>query len=332
MIGWVAAGVALTMLAASQLALLNGLRKVGDIARLNIFAALLATVVGIAALLLMGERGLLVFVLAVPLCSFLIGAWLVRRLRLPSAAVSGADLMADARKLIGLGAAAWLISTVYLGAVLTAMTTDYYPRLTALADDPVAASALINDQTRMALWLCGPVCLGLIALAPLATLVLFSAEFTQSATILQWLVVGDVLKIMAWPLGFALLARNDGSRYLLVETTAIIVFASAVSVLLPVLDLVGTGAAFILMYCAYLPLVRLCLRRHLAFAWDREVKADAALLLGSAILTASLCSFDPVAGGALGLLLAAALGYRSWQRLRKLSGAAGWRALIRRRA
>jgi PST family polysaccharide transporter len=313
----------------------------------------------------MGERGLLVFVLAVPLCSFLIGAWLVRRLRLPSAAVSRADLMADARKLIGLGAAvmlaqlivslgmlvvrngiegreglaslgqfeaAWLISTVYLGAVLTAMTTDYYPRLTALADDPVAASALINDQTRMALWLCGPVCLGLIALAPLATLVLFSAEFTQSATILQWLVVGDVLKIMAWPLGFALLARNDGSRYLLVETTAIIVFASAVSVLLPVLDLVGTGAAFILMYCAYLPLVRLCLRRHLAFAWDREVKADAALLLGSAILTASLCSFDPVAGGALGLLLAAALGYRSWQRLRKLSGAVGWRALIRRRA
>jgi PST family polysaccharide transporter len=287
---------------------------------------------------------------------------MVRRLALPSARLKPGELLSDTRRLIGLGTlvmlaqlvvslgmmavrntiegrqgltalgqfeAAWLISTVYLGAVLTAMTTDYFPRLTALKDDPKAAAALINDQTLMALWLCGPVCVGMIALAPLATLVLFSAEFTQTSAILQWLIVGDVLKILAWPLGFALLARNDGRRYLLVETVAILVFIVAVWFLLPIIGLVATGAAFILMYCAYLPVIRLALVRHLDFTWDREAKADALLLLGSASLAAFLCSHSPLAGGALGLFLAAALAYRSWTRLSRLSGLAGWRGLLR---
>ena len=361
-VAWVGLGVILTMLAASQLALLNGLRRVGDIARLNILSALLGTVVGIGALLLFGDQGLLAFLLAVPLCSFVVGAWLVRRLRLPAARISGREMAHDARKLIGLGTsvmlaqlvvslgmlavrnliegrtglaslgqfeAAWLISTVYLGAVLTAMTTDYYPRLTALGDDHEGAAALINDQTRMALWLCGPVCLAMIALAPLATLVLFSPRFTESSAILHWLVVGDVLKVMAWPLGFALLARNDGKAYLLVETIASATFVAAAFLLLPVLGLVATGAAFILMYCAYLPAVRLSLRRHHLFSWDREVRQDATLLLGCAVLTAALCSVDCMLGGATGLLLAAAIGYRNWRRLSALSGGRGWRGILR---
>ena len=57
-VGWLAVGVALSVASGSQGALLNGLRRIGDIARIRILSALLSTALGIAALWLWGRKGL----------------------------------------------------------------------------------------------------------------------------------------------------------------------------------------------------------------------------------------------------------------------------------
>ena len=72
-IGWLAVGVALTVAAGSQTALLNGLRRIGDLARLQVATGLLATVLGVGAIMLWGEAGLIAFVLSAPLATFLLG-------------------------------------------------------------------------------------------------------------------------------------------------------------------------------------------------------------------------------------------------------------------
>ena len=79
-IGWLAIAVALSIGAASQKALLNGMRKIGDIARVSVGSALLSTVLGIGALLLYGRAGVVAFVIAAPLASFVLGHWYVSRL------------------------------------------------------------------------------------------------------------------------------------------------------------------------------------------------------------------------------------------------------------
>ena len=54
-VGWLAVGVALTVIAASQGALIQGMRRIGDLARASVYGAILNTVVGIAVIWKWGD-------------------------------------------------------------------------------------------------------------------------------------------------------------------------------------------------------------------------------------------------------------------------------------
>lgn len=347
-VGWLAIGVGLLVGAGSQGAILNGLRRIQDIALIAILSAVLATAVGIGLIVAFGERAIVAFVLVPPLTSFLLGHVLVARLKLPAATASVRDSVKACAALsklgfafllstlllgvgllvvrarihgtmgpvpLGLFEAAWAVSMAYLGAVMTAMGTDFYPRLTAMIADPESACALVNEQTRVALWLCGPICIGVIAFAPLLLKLLFSSAFGESADLLRLLVIGDITKILAWPLGFVLLAAGDGRRYVAGEALGIAVLVGTPFLLLPVVGLDSVGIGYLLMYIAYLPLVLFWARRKIGFRWDRDVAGNAAILLLLALLTLAACWWSDAAGMAVGGVLALILALSAMRHL-----------------
>lgn len=340
-IGWLSLGIALTVAAGSQSALLGGLRRIGDIARLQILSGILATLIGVSALLVWREKGLIVFVLATPLASFLLGHWYVSRIgrilehetplvklakEWKAMARLGAPFMVSGvvlavayltvRGLIHGGAgpealgqfqAAWQISVTYLGFVLGAMATDYYPRLTGAIRDPGAAVRLVNEQTEVALLLASPVLLALLALAPLVIHLLYSAEFDLAADILRWQIMGDFLKVASWPLGFVLLAAGAGKTFLSTECIGIGVFVLGVWVGLPLAGVEAAGIGFACMYVIYLPLVYALARRLIGFRWTQRVVRHMWMLGFSLALVAVMAR---VSGGlAVALGLTAGLGF-----------------------
>lgn len=351
-VGWLAIGVGLLVASGSQGAILNGLRRTSDIALVAIVSAVLATIVGTALLLAYGERAIIAFVLVPPLVSFLVGHYLVSRLRLAPATASLADCAracAGLSKLgfaflfssallgvgllivrariqgtlgaapLGLFEAAWSISMAYLGAVMAAMGTDFYPRLTAVVDDPARAKALVNEQTRVALWLCGPLCIGVIGFAPLATTLLFSSEFRESADLLRMLVLGDILKIVSWPLGFVLLAAGDGRRYVLGEAAGVLLLVGVPFLLLPTIGLKSVGIGYLLLYVLYLPLVHFWARRRIGFRWDRDVSRGAGLLMALALVTFAAATWSDGAGMTVGGVLMVLLSFSTLRHLARLA-------------
>jgi hypothetical protein len=82
-IAWLSLAVALTVAAGSQGALLTGLRRVGDLARINVLSGIVGAALGVAALWLWGEAGLLALVLVAPVATFLPGHVYVSRLGPP---------------------------------------------------------------------------------------------------------------------------------------------------------------------------------------------------------------------------------------------------------
>src|SRR5262249_46963783 len=105
--------------------------------------------------------------------------------------------------------AASTISVTYIGFVLAAMSTDYYPRLTADIHDPIAVNRIVNRQIRVAVLLAGPVILGMSALAPWVIEWLYAPSFRPAADILRWQLVGDVLRVPCWTLGLIPLAAGQ---------------------------------------------------------------------------------------------------------------------------
>ena len=96
----------------------------------------------------------------------------------------------------------------YVGFLLGAMGADYYPRLTEVIHDKVAAVRLMNDQAQLGLAIGGPVLLLLIGLAPWVITLLYSNAFEPAVTLLQWQMVGNVFKLASWAMSFSIVAAG----------------------------------------------------------------------------------------------------------------------------
>ncbi len=337
-VGWLAIGVGLTVIAASQSALLNGLRRIGDLARVSVYSALLSTALGVGALLLWREKGLLIFLLLAPMARFVVGqVYLVRlpKVKMPAPRLSElteqwhvlgrlgfAFMLAGLAGTVGqlvvrsmvqreLGVdalghfeAAWVISMTYIGFVLSAMGTDYYPRLTAVIHDPEAVNRLVNEQTEVALLLAGPVFLIVLGLAPWVIDLLYSTRFAESSEVLRWQILGDVLKVVSWPLGFMLLAAGDGRAFLITECIGFGVFTIFTWLGLSWLGVQATGIAFLAMYIVYLPMVYWVAWYRVGFRWTTEILWQVGLLFGACVSIKILTIWKPILGAAISLLLA----------------------------
>jgi PST family polysaccharide transporter len=227
----------------------------------------------------------------------MVGAGLVQQLaqlwiRIDVARVLGAQSLGQYQ-------AAWTISMQYVSFVLMAMGTDYYPRLTGVIHDHKAARNLVNEQTEIATLLSAPVFIAMMAVAPGVIHLLYAASFTPAIEILRWQVLGDVLKVATWPLGYLILAAGDGKTFFLSETAAWLAIAGLITGLVPIMGLQITGIAYLLNYVLYLPLMYWLARRRIGFHWSRSVLilsiVTFAICIGVDIIT-SLTRWGMLAG------------------------------------
>jgi O-antigen/teichoic acid export membrane protein len=341
-VGLIGVAILFSLLASAQTALLQGLRKISDLGRVTVISAFIGTLVGIAAVWLQGGRGLIWFILAQPLAVVLIALHYTRRLPKPMAtrlslietwevwkpmAKLGAAFMlgglaTTATLLVvrgrisqelgldaaGYFAAAWGITMTYVGFLLGAMGADYYPRLTEVIHDKVAAVLLMNDQAQLGLAIGGPVLLLLIGLAPWVITLLYSSAFEPAVMLIQWQMVGNVFKLASWAMSFSIVAAARGKTFFLMELSFNIVFLGMVLIFLPYVGLEVTAYAFVLGYLIYLTIVYVLARNIHGFRWQ-------ALSLGLLVLHTSLsvalmvlALMAPLAAAIASPLLAAATG------------------------
>tara|TARA_R110002020_G_scaffold29239_1_gene92362 strand:+ start:28675 stop:29379 length:705 start_codon:yes stop_codon:yes gene_type:complete len=211
----------------------------------------------------------------------------------------------------------------YVGFVLNAMGTDYYPRLTATINNSMEANKLINAQTEVAIMLAGPVLLGMLALAPLVVQLLYSSEFLPAVNVLRWQIFGDVLKLASWPLGFVMLAAGRGKLYVFSESFAVFVFALGTWLLLPYVGVQATGISFALMYILYLPLVFWFARLKTGLRWSKSVKHVFLRLMLSAVAILGLSWWHELTGMLVGICLTLMFGVLSLTRLVKMAELTG---------
>lgn len=339
-VGWLGPGVFLSLMAGTQTALLQGLRRIGDLARVTIISAMLGAITGIALVYFLGKNGVLWYVLTAPAVSVMVAGYYAARLPqsrsqhdwqaisqqwkamlklgLPFMAtgVLGFVMQLAARSIIlrehGLEAtghfqAAWAISMTYLGFVLGAMGTDYYPRLTAAIDDHPQARKMVNEQSEIALMLASPVLLGMITFAPWAIQLLYAESFSPATDLLRWQILGDILKVASWPMGFILLAKGNGNIFFAVEQIWNMVYLGILYLGIGKYGIVIGGVAFFAAYLIYYGVILILASSLIGFRISlRHVLTIIVLLLAGALIISLASQTARVAYnfGALGTLIA----------------------------
>ena len=336
--------VVLGLVLTSQTALLRGLRRIGDIGRVTVFGALAGTVGGVLTVYLLGMDGLLWFVIVQPLTAVLVAMRYTRKIEkgpvvtpeqrafwphwnemarigfgfmLGGLATSATMLIVNARISNELGldsagqfVAAWGLTVTYLGFLLNAMGMDYYPRLAEIIEkDRVGAIRLMNEQTQLSLVIGGPVIFAMIGFAPLAILILYSADFTAAVALLQWQMAGNIFKIASWPIAMTFAATGRAKTFLFSQVIFNVVYLALIWFGMPYFGLEIAGIAFLAGYFLLFLLVNLLVRNAVQFRWERlsVVLLTSYAAIGAAVL--ALAFWIPIAGMVAAGLVCAVTGF-----------------------
>jgi enterobacterial common antigen flippase len=337
-----------------QGALLQGMRRIGDLAKMNIFGALAGAVLSIPIVYVWGRAGIPAYMVLGAGVGVLTSWYYARRVRIEPVKVPFRQITSEARNLLKLGLvflasglmtagalfllrifvarqegvygagqfqAASALSMVYVGFVLQAMGTDFYPRLTVLAADNRRCNQLVNEQAEISILLALPGVLATLALAPWVIQLFYSNKFDKAAEILCWQVTGTFLQVNSWPMGFILLAKGRAAALFWTDLASYSVYVVLGWVGLKLFGLPGTGMAFLGLYAFHWVVVFAIVRRISGFALSpTNVRLS---LLGVATVAVTLVTRltlpEPWATG-IGCLLALATGLYTTRTLVQLVG------------
>jgi O-antigen/teichoic acid export membrane protein len=185
---------------------------------------------------------------------------------------------------VGLYNAGFTIISTYVGLIFTAMGTDYYPRLSAVADDVKKANETINSQIEIALTILGPIIVVFILFIQWIIQMLYSNQFCTVNTMLVWAALGMLFKAVSWSIAFFFLANGSSKLFFWNEIITNIYLTVLNIIGYYYWELTGLGYAFILSYFIYMVQVYVITNRH----FDFKLGKNAILILMTQLVFASI--------------------------------------------
>lgn len=293
----------LGQLNSGQLVILQGTRHLKWLAKANIYSSLLSLILTLPLYYLYGEKSIVPALIMTSLVSLIVSSFFSRKLNITNIKVSFSEIKIEGREMlkmglilsisglitvlsghlvrifisyygnvteVGLFNAGFSIISTYVGMVFTAMSTDYFPRLSLVAHDDVSSAKTVNEQAEIALLILGPILVAFMIFGNFAVQLLYSEEFIPITQMLIWSVLGMYFKAASWSMGFLFLAKGDSKNYFWNE-----LFANIYMLLLNIAGyyfggLEGLGISFLIGYILYYIQVYLIIKYLYGFKISRE--------------------------------------------------------------
>jgi len=341
--------VTLGLISAGQRALIQGLRRIPDLAMLGIVGAFIGTLITIPTVYFLGDDGVVPALVGVAATAVLTSWWYSRKVRIQLPSMTAPKMAQEAGALLKLGFAfmasglmtmgvayvvriivlrtvgfeatglyqsAWALGGLYVGFILQAMGTDFYPRLTAVAKNDNECTRLVNEQAQVSLLLAGPGVLATLTFAPLVITLLYSTDFHPAVPLLRWICAGMALRVISWPMGFIILAKGEQTLFFVTELAWTVVHAGLAWVCVHTFGLNGAGIAFFGSYVFHACLIYPIVRRLSGFRWSAANRRTGLLFVTTAALVfGGFYVLSPLAATVVGSL---ALVLSAWYSVRVL--------------
>lgn len=247
---WLSLSILLDQLSSSNMVILQGLRKLNYLAKANIIGSLAGLLISIPCFYYYGEKGI---VSALLLSSFTLLArswYYARKVSYEHIPVSWKDLWKSGGNMMKLGMilsltgmvgmgsmyilrvwigrvigieyvgyynAAFMIIEGYVAMVFSAMSTDFFPRLSQIHTDNTACRKLINEQAEVSLIVITPLLMILVGFSDLIITVLYTHSFIPAVPVLRFAALGVLFKAFAFPFGYMYIAKADKNIFLIKE-------------------------------------------------------------------------------------------------------------------
>lgn len=293
--------VFLRLVSAGQGALLQGMRHISDLAKMNVFGAVFGAIASIVLVYFWHEDGVVLALVAIAAMSVVISWWYSRKVQIQTPVMTASEIREETAALFKLGfafmasgflmmgaayavrmmvirmvsleaagyyQAAWTLGGLYVGFILQAMGADFYPRLTAVAQDDDLCNRMVNEQAQISLLLAGPGVIATLVFTPIVTTVFYSAEFHAAIEVLRWICLGIALRVITWPMGYIIVAKGEQTIFFWAELAWTVVNVGLSWVCIRFFGLTGAGIAFFGSYVFHAILIYPIVRYLSGFEWS----------------------------------------------------------------
>jgi len=243
---WLSSTLLMGALCSGQIALLQGLQKMKQMASANVLGAIIGLFVSIPLYYWFGLKGIVPTMILSSATALLLSWNYSRKIKIEKSIITPKETYYGGLSMVKLGflmtlsnfigyvvayltnayinrtgsteevglyQAGWNITNKYIGFIFTAMIVDYFPRLSKVNHDKTQVGEVVNQQTEIAILILSPILIALLSTAPLVIHILYTKPFLPAVDFIRWVVLGVLFQAMSWCLGFIPLAKGDGKIY-----------------------------------------------------------------------------------------------------------------------
>jgi len=324
---WLSVTLLLYAISQGQRAILQGTRRLKDMAKAAVIGSVLGLVISIPLYYWFGIKGIIPAMIITSFTALFLSWYFSRRVKVEKIdltikqtyfsglnmaklgiSMTLAGFVASLSRYIlnafisningvdqvGLYNAGWGVVGQYTALIFAAMATDYFPRLSSIQADNVKVKALVRQQAETAILIMTPL-LGLLIVAmPLVVRVLYTPAFMPIVMFASLILLGMQFKVVSWSLGYVYLAKGNGRLFLILEIISGMLILGLNLGFYYFFGLNGLGISFILSYIMGMILAYSVLKWKYDFGFPRKFYGKLFIAYGFVAAT-FLTVFIPIA-------------------------------------
>ncbi|OWR15181.1 O-antigen translocase [Chryseobacterium sp. VAUSW3] len=278
---WIAITLFLNQISNGQNVLLRGTRRLKQMAAASLTGSVLGLLISVPMYYKWGIDGVVPAIIGTSIISLLVSWHYSRTIKIEKVVLSREETISEAKSMLAMGfmlsmsgllsvgsdffmrsyitkaggvehlglySAGFAIINSYVGMIFTAMSADYYPRLSGVAHDNMKAKILINQQAEIAVLLIVPILLVLMIFIPFFVQLLYSSKFLPIVEMMRWAMLGLILKASSWSVGFIYLAKGDSRIFFVKEIFSVSYLIGCSILFYNYFGLTGLGIGFLAAY------------------------------------------------------------------------------------
>lgn len=293
----------LDQLSAGQKVILQGMRRLKDLAKCSAFGVTFGLITSIPLYYWLGIEGIVPTLILNSLCSLLLSWFYSRKIKVEKVHVTPKQTLEQGKLMlvmgvsmsisgilstivayairgyiqanggveqVGLYQAGFVIMTTYVGMVMNAIATDYYPRLAAINKDNQKCREAVSQQGEIGVMILAPMLTICLVFMPFVLKILYSDKFLAANEYISWACLGMMLRLASWVISYLFVAKAESKLFMINELSANLYYLAFSLIGYKALGLTGLGIAFALEYIVYLIQCYLIARKKYSFSFSNS--------------------------------------------------------------
>lgn len=313
-------------LSAGQRVILQGMRRLKDLAKCTAFGATFGLIISIPLYYWLGIDGIVPTLILNSICSLTLSWLYSRNIKVEKVHVTPKQTFKQGKQMlvmgvsmslsgifssivayairgfiqrsggleqVGLFQAGFAIMTTYVGMVMNAIATDYYPRLAAINKDNAKCREAVSQQGEIGIMILAPMLTCCLVFMPFVLRILYSNSFLAANDYISWACLGMTLRLAAWVISYLFVAKAESKLFLKLELSVNIYYLIFSLVGYHFWGITGLGIAFALEYIVYFFQCYFIARKRYEFRFSKSfIKSYGIQLLLVVICLATVLIFD----------------------------------------